>query len=154
MANRLPSILLALAVAGVPLVAGALGAPAAGAAPKNAIEFFARTPHGTASCAIYDHYAGSTEAFCESFRPGRESKAAVNGRGKVSICASKNTRADRCGLGNAGENTPTFGKGRKVTVGAFRCAVERRGVRCVVIASGKGFLFNPSRAIRVGPGSK
>ena len=149
MAKRLPSIVLTLAASA--LVAGA---PAAASAPKNAIEFFARTSHGTATCAIYDHYAGSTVAFCESFRAGRESKASVNGRGKVSICASKNTRADRCNLGNAGENSPTFGAGRKVSIGAFRCAVERQGVRCVVIASGKGFLFNPSRAIRVGPGSK
>ena len=123
MAKRLPSIFLALAVAAAPLAAGT---PVAAAALKNAIEFFARTPHGTASCAIYDHYAGSTVAFCESFRPGRESKASVDGRGKVSICASKNTRADRCGLGNAGDNTPTYGAGRKVTVGAFRCAVERQ----------------------------
>jgi hypothetical protein len=153
MANRIPSVRLALGVA-VALVAGALGASAAGALPNKAIEFFARTARGTASCAIYDHYAGSTEAFCESFRPGRESKATVNASGKVSLCASKNTRADRCGLGNAGDNTPTFGKGRTVVMGAFRCVVEAEGVRCVVSASGKGFLFNPSRAVRVGPGSK
>jgi hypothetical protein len=154
MANRFHSVLLAVAIAAAAQGLGALGAQSAGATPKNAIEFFARTRHGTASCAMYYLYAGSTAAFCESFRPGRESKATVNGRGKVSICVSRETRSDRCGLGNAGENTPTFRVGRKVTVGPFRCAVRREGVRCVVIASGKGFLFSPARAVRVGPHSK
>jgi hypothetical protein len=124
------------------------------AASRTAIEFFARTPHGNASCAIYDGYGGSAEAFCESYRPGRESKATVNAKGKVSICASHNTRTNDCGLGNAGLNTPTFGYGHRITVGRFRCAVLHSGVMCTTISSGKGFLFNPNRAVQVGPASK
>ena len=123
-------------------------------ASRTAIEFFARTPHGVASCAIYDGYGGSAEAFCESYRPGRQSKATVNAKGRVSICASHNPRADNCGLGNAGLNTPTFGYGRRIAVGRFRCAVLHSGVMCTTISSGRGFLFNPSRAVRVGPASK
>ncbi len=126
----------------------------ASSAPRTAIEFFARTPHGVASCAIYDGYGGSTEAFCEAYRSVRQSKATVNAKGKVSICASHNPRADSCNLGNAGLNTPTFGYGRRVTVGRFRCAVLRNGVMCTTTSSGKGFLFNPNRAVRVGPASK
>jgi hypothetical protein len=85
---------------------------------------------------------------------GRESKATVNAQGKVSICTSHNPRTDDCGLGNAGVNPPTFSYGHRVTVGRFRCTVLHSGVMCTVIASGKGFLFNPSRAVQVGPISK
>jgi hypothetical protein len=42
--------------------------------------------------AIYDGYGGSAEALCESYRPGRESKATVNAQGKVLICTSHNPR--------------------------------------------------------------
>lgn len=132
---------------------GVVGPPAAIGASRDAIEFFARTPQGTASCAIYSHYAGSTEAFCEGYLPGRESKATVNARGKVSICASSVTRSNHCRLGNAGDGTPTFPAGHKVSIGHFRCVVTRSGVRCVVTPSGKGFLFNPNKATRVGPRS-
>jgi hypothetical protein len=149
---RLTSVALGVAVGAQ--VAGVMGPPGALGAGKRAIEFFARTPQGTASCAIYDHYAGSTVAFCESYQPNRESKATVGARGRVSICASRFTRSDRCGLGNAAVNTPTFRSGRRVTIGPFRCVVQRAGVRCVVVSSGKGFLFNPARAVRVGPGSR
>ena len=139
-------VALALVSTGHPLTASATS--------RTAIEFFARTPHGDASCAIYDGYGGSTEAFCESYRPDRESKATVNAQGKVSICTSHNPRTDHCGLGNAGVDTPTFGYGRRVTVGRFRCTVQHNGVMCTVISSGKGFLFNPNRAVQVGPTSK
>jgi hypothetical protein len=131
-----------------------MGPPATLGAGRSAIEFFARTRQGTASCAVYDHYAGSTVAFCEADLPRRESKASVDATGKVSICASRFTRSDRCRLGNAADNTPTFRAGRKVTIGGFRCVVQRAGVRCVVISSGRGFLFNPTMAVRVGPRSK
>lgn len=152
MYKRVHLVPLAVMVA---LVLLATGHPSrALSASRTAIEFFARTPHGVASCAIYDGYGGSAEAFCESYRPGRESKATVNAKGKVSICASHNTRTNNCGLGNAGLNTPTFGYGRRIAVGRFRCAVLHNGVMCTTISSGRGFLFNPIRAVQVGPGSK
>jgi hypothetical protein len=90
------------------------------------------------------------EAFCESFRPKRESKARVGVHGKVVICISSNTSADSCGLGNAGVGTPTFGYGRRIQIGRFRCVVRRTGVECTVISSGRGFLFTPVSAVRVG----
>jgi len=156
MAERLRLVLLAALVVLASQALVAVGPQAASgtsiaAGSGKSIEFFARTPHGIASCAIYAGSGASTEAFCESFRPQRESKATVSARGKVSICASRQTSSDRCRLGNAGEGTPTFGYGHRVTIGPFRCAVQPKGVRCVVAASGKGFLFNPIRAVRVGP---
>jgi hypothetical protein len=123
-------------------------------ASRTAIEFFAHTPHGVASCAIYDGYGDSAEAFCESYQSGRQSKATVNAKGKVSICTSHNSRTDDCGLGNAGLNTPTFSNGHRITIGRFRCAVLHNGVMCTTTPNGKGFLFNPTRTVRVGPVSK
>ena len=153
--KTLGSVAAAVAVALVlQVTAAATSTPAATVASRTEIEFFARAPHGEASCAIYDGYASLAEAFCESYRPGRESKATVNAQGNVTTCASHNTRKDNCGLGNAGVNTPTFGYGHRVTVGRFRCVVLHKGVECTVISSGKGFLFNPNNAVRIGPSSK
>jgi hypothetical protein len=70
--------------------------------------------------------------------------------GTIVTCSSSNVRANSCEVGNAGERTPTFGYGHAVTVGRFRCTVLRRGVRCVVTATGKGFLFSPARTTAVG----
>jgi hypothetical protein len=145
------SRIIPVAVAVGVQAAGLVGVPAAMGARGKALEFLARTPQGTAACAVYDHYAGSTEAFCEGYLPGRESKATVNARGKVSICAWRVTRSNHCRLGNAGTNAPIYESGRKVTLGRFSCVVGHVGVRCVVTASGKGFLFNPNKATRVGP---
>jgi hypothetical protein len=150
-------VAFALSATGYPsrALSAPLGYPSrALSAPRTVIEFFARTPHGVASCAIYDGYGGGAEAFCESYLAGRQSKATVNAKGKVSICASRNPRTDSCGLGNAGLNTPTFGYGRRVTIGRFGCSVLHNGVMCTAISSGRGFLFNPTRAVRVGPTSK
>jgi hypothetical protein len=59
-------------------------------------------------------------------------------------------QASSCEVGNAGERTPTFGYGHTVTVGRFRCTVLHTGVRCVVTATGKGFLFSATRTSAVG----
>ncbi len=132
------------------LVLVALGAPGAHAAARNAAEFFARNPHGTVSCAIYSGYAGATTAFCESVSSKREAKTSLSASGLVSVCVSHNPRSNACNLGNAGEGSPTLGYGRRVTVGRFRCSVLRAGVKCVVIASGKGFLFSSKKTAAVG----
>ncbi|MHB8490866.1 MAG: hypothetical protein ACYDA6_01450 [Solirubrobacteraceae bacterium] len=132
-----------------------IGAAGAGAAAgPTAIEFFARTPHGKASCGVSDLFGASAQAFCEAYRSGRQSKATVNARGEVSICIAHDPRTNRCDLGNAGVNTPTFGYGHAVTVGRFRCVVSHRGVVCTVHSTGIGFRFTPSRAVRIGPVAK
>lgn len=116
----------------------------------RAVEFFARNPYGNISCAIYDGYAGPPVAFCESVGPRGESKATLNSSGEVLTCSSHSTRADSCGLGNAGIRTPTYNYGHKVAVGRFRCMVLHSGVECTMSATGEGFLFNPRRTISVG----
>lgn len=116
----------------------------------RAVEFFARSPYGNISCAVYDGYAGPPIAFCESVGPRGESKTSLNAGGEVLTCSAHSTRTNSCGLGNAGVRTPTYNYGRKVAVGRFRCVVLRKGVECTVRATGAGFLFNPRKASSVG----
>ena len=131
-------------------VSSVAGPPAASAATRHAAEFFARNPQGTVSCAIYSGYAGVTQTLCESYSRSREAKTTLSASGRVSVCIGHNPTKDTCNLGNAGENAPTLGYGRRVAVGRFRCSVLRRGVKCTVAASGKGFLFNPKGTVAVG----
>jgi hypothetical protein len=141
---------LAVATAGV-VSPSAAGEGAARFARLTVAEFHAPSPHGKGiTCAMYDRAREPGTVLCESYGPGRESIATLDAHGRVAICATRNPRENMCDLGNAGEGTPTFGYGRRITVGRFRCLVLRKGVECRITATGKGFLFNPARAVRVG----
>jgi hypothetical protein len=50
------------------------------------------------------------------------------------------------GLG--GRSTPYGGQ---VTVGRFRCASLRSGIKCTEVRTGRGFVFNIAGVTRVGP---
>jgi hypothetical protein len=134
------------------VAAWAVALPAGAGAVKNAAEFYARGPSGkpTVSCAIYDGYAGSTEALCEYVSRQSQSKATLSANGSVTLCRTSSITSNRCELGNAGEGSPTYGIGKTVTVGRFSCTVQKAGVRCVVTASGKGFLLGKTRLRAVG----
>lgn len=135
----------------VSLLSLAAVAPGVASARRTAAEFFAHGPRAHYSCAIYDHYHGATpEALCEDLGPGRVAHVALNAEGEILTCASRSLRTTKCPIGNAGDRTPTFARGRGVTVGRFRCSVLRAGVRCVLLASGKGFLLTPGRTLAVG----
>jgi hypothetical protein len=121
---------------------------------RDAYEFYAEAPHARhkTQCAIYDGYAGLAEAFCTSFPP-REGKATVHADGSVVLCRALKGTANTCLVGNVGEGAPTLGYGRHVSVGRFRCTVFHSGVRCVVRATGKGFVFSSRRERAVGGAS-
>jgi len=122
-------------------VLGALAAPTPASARVTAREFFARGAGGHVSCAIYDGYAGGHEALCEEISARRVALARLTPEGTVLTCESRHPRTSTCEVGNVGERTPTYGYGHGVSVGRFRCTVLRAGVRCVVAATGRGFLF-------------
>ncbi len=127
-----------------------LAAASAGAA-SNEAEFYARTGTGrTLSCAIYAGYAGSNSAFCEYVSKPTQAKATVSAAGSVVLCRTHSITSNRCGLGNAGENSPTYRPGKTVTVGPFACTVRSAGVSCIVTATGKGFLLGPKKLEGVG----
>ena len=119
--------------------------------PRESLEFYAEQP-GTRyklQCAIF---ASLGEAFCTSFPP-REGKATVDADGNVVLCRAAQAAENVCLVGNIGEGAPTLKVGRHVNVGMFRCSVLRGGVKCVVRATGKGFVFNSHRARAVGGAS-
>jgi hypothetical protein len=141
---------LAVATAGV-VFPSAGGEGAAGSARLTVAEFHAPSPQGKGmTCAMYDRAREPATVLCESYGPGRQSIATLDAQGRVAICAAYNPRENTCDLGNAGERTPTFGYGRLIFVGRFRCVVLRKGVECRITATRKGFLFSPARAVRVG----
>jgi hypothetical protein len=131
---------LAILIVSVPAEAGAV---------QGAAEFYARGPSGntSVSCAIYDGYGGTPEALCEHITRNSQSKATLRPNGSVVLCRTHSITSNRCGLGNVGENAATYGVGKTVTVGRFACTMRAAGVRCVVTASGEGFLLGP-RALR------
>jgi hypothetical protein len=68
-------------------------------------------------------------------------RLAMSGRSKICLGVASD---NRCGVGNPGEGdiTHTLHDGQFVIIGRFRCAAERRGIRCVVIKSGRGFVID------------
>lgn len=137
------------ALLGVVMLAWSFPTPAG--AVTNAAEFYVHTAgEKTLSCAIYDGYAGDTEAICELESAHTQAKASVQANGSVLLCRTHSLTSSRCELGNAGVNSPTYRPGKTVRVGRFACAVRAAGVRCVVVATGKGFLLGPRRLRGVG----
>ncbi len=95
-------------------------------------------------------YTNGVHCQSERLRPYLAQVAELRADGSVTICKTRNMRANNCDLGNAGERAATLAFGRRVTVGPFRCAMLRSGFRCVVIASGKGFLLTRTSLTGVG----
>jgi hypothetical protein len=73
--------------------------------------------------------------------------------GRATICRdpTPSNTSNECGIGDPGEGKPrVLAYGRHLTVGRFRCDSLVTGVRCVVTATGKGFLMNRDGVRRVG----
>lgn len=122
-----------------------VAAPWKQVAPGGALTAAAfHSPSGNIECGMSDK-RGSRGVECWSFRPPQ--KARLYAGGRVTICRGSEAR---CRIGNAGE-VPTLRYGKQITVGRFRCLSRRTGVRCTVIRTGKGFLINAARVIRVKP---
>jgi hypothetical protein len=99
---------------------------------------------------MYDGYGGAPISLCEYVSNGTQAKATVRPNGSVVLCRTHKITSNRCGLGNAGEGSATYGVGRTVTVGRFKCTVESDGVSCVVSATDKGFLLGAKKLRGVG----
>ena len=102
------------------------------ASASAAVRWF-HSPSGNIECEVSSGGAHGAYAYCQTFRPAASARLSANGR--VHVC-----RGTGC-LGNGPENAFTLGYGRSVRVGAFRCTSLARGMRCVVIISGRGFLI-------------
>jgi hypothetical protein len=121
--------------------------------PEPRTNAFFHTPRGLGvTCGLADtaDHVGIT-CFSVRSRPSLLiQRATLGAKGRAKLCRSRGLRGSGCGLGNSGEDpVPTYKYGTDLTVGRFRCRVLRSGVRCVVAATGKGFVINRTRARRV-----
>jgi hypothetical protein len=117
------------------------------AASRTAAEFFAPRALAGIECGMY---ADGVHCQSERARPYLAQVAELRPNGIVTFCSTRQSRVNACDLGNAGERASTLAFGRSANVGAFRCTMLRVGVRCTVLASGKGFLLTRTKLTGVG----
>jgi hypothetical protein len=80
---------------------------------------------------------------CEFTRNGRKREAKLSRAGETAMALVRN----RCGCDERPQENLL--EGRTAYVGRFRCDATRHGVRCVVAATGKGFVIDRGRAARI-----
>jgi len=131
---------------GTQFVAGAWKGPKTG--PLTSAEFFSPLPGGIACSMVEAGGPSPATVYCQSTIPHGNARKAHSARlslsGRFTRCLGI-----RC-VGDPGEGTPTLAFGKQRTVGRFRCFSLHAGVKCVVIRTGKGFLFNAAGTTRVG----
>jgi hypothetical protein len=86
------------------------------------------SPSGNIQCEV------GASAYCQTFVPLQTVTLSANGRTRV--CSHR-----ACPVGNGPENATALAYGRSIHVGAFRCTSRRSGMRCVVVATGRGFTI-------------
>jgi len=122
-------------------------------APLQSADFYDRSLSRVVGCGMND-LSESDEVACQSFSSAEDQNATLHLTGPVVVCTQLHPgTTNPCDLGNAGDDVPTYGVGKQITVGPFRCGIVTTGVQCVVIASGKGFLFGSKTVTAVGGAS-
>lgn len=108
----------------------ALGA-AAGAADARSVFFF--SPTGNLGCQMVDKDARlRPSVYCQS--TASRTSVTLSKNGALKVCR----RSARC-IGDAPQGTGKLAHGRSRTLGRFRCVSRRDGVRCRIVATGRGF---------------
>jgi hypothetical protein len=93
------------------------------------------------SCSITKGKTLGTNAFCIMFHPPQTATLYADGH----VVACYGTKGGAACLSNPDAGfLPTLPYGRSTGLGPFRCASLRKGMRCVVVHSGHGFLINRS----------
>jgi hypothetical protein len=89
-----------------------------------------------------------TRAVCLTYGPNPGQLATLTAKGVVTVCTQYGL-SNKCGQGNFGIGTPNYKPGKTVRIGPFRCQVLTVGTKCVVASSGKGFLIEKTKTIRI-----
>jgi hypothetical protein len=100
------------------------------------------SPSSNLSCEMADRNARGSYVHCQSKRLPHSVRMTPTGR--LRLC-----RGAGC-LGDPAGDARVLGYTQRITVGRFQCVSQHAGVRCTVIRSGKGFLFDNVRVHRVG----
>ena len=118
----------------------------------HVIEFYASTPGLRVGCEIDDSTVVSGgKVSCIAYSSTVVRTALLNGSGQVAACTqSIQAATGPCALGNLGAPIPTYGVGKSIALGGYRCQALQTGLQCKVIATGKGFLFGPTAVTPVG----
>jgi hypothetical protein len=122
-------------------------------APPTSAEFYDRSLSRGVGCEMDDapNVPGGGQVVCESFSSTLDQNAKLHLSGPVVVCSQRNPgTTNPCDLGNLGDRVPTYGVGRQITVGRFRCRLLTAGVQCTVSSSGRGFLFGAQTVTAVG----
>jgi hypothetical protein len=96
----------------------------------SAVRFF-HSPTGNIQCQVSTGATYGTAAFCQTFTPARS--VTLHRSGKLKTC-----RGVKC-LGNGPEDATTLKYGKSIAVGPLRCTSLERGMRGVVVRTGRGF---------------
>jgi len=112
-------------------------------APKKHATFY--WPGRKLHCEMWDDPADRQSIWCTTVSASRGVRLDLSG--KLDVCTGEGAGC----LGTVPASSPTLAYGKQVTVRRFRCFSQRAGVKCIVIRSGKGFLFNGTSVKRVGP---
>lgn len=116
--------------------------PAATAAPgPPETEVVLLPQSGEFACQMVDDGGARAWVYCWKGYPTVRRQVKLNAEGQVSL---SETAPRPTGLGGPG-NPPGAWK----TVGRFRCEVQKRGLECVVIATGKGFRIQGTSIVEV-----
>lgn len=115
------------------------------------VEFYDRSLSRTIGCDMANMPRFDVKVVCQGYSSGSVQMATLGSGGQVTVCTQPQLSASGiCNLGNLGDRTPTYGVGRQITVGPFRCQVLRTGVQCTVASTGRGFLFGAATVGAVG----
>ncbi len=125
--------------------------PASGRAVEGTAEFLVRAGHTkSVGCGMYDESPLNPSVVCQRVTRHYQSKATLRPDGSVVLCRSHSIDSKRCGLGNAGVFIPAYGPGKEVRAGRFSCRVIAGGARCIVTATGRGFILRGRRLHGIG----
>ena len=109
--------------------------------PPTEIEF--RDPLIVGGCAMTH-----TLVTCITYGTTISQTVTLTAKGVVKIC-TQHGLTSTCPSGNFGEHTPNYKPGKTVTLKPFRCQVLKAGTKCTLISSGKGFLIEKTKTIRI-----
>jgi hypothetical protein len=128
------------ALVSVAVVAAASVIVGNAAAIPSAVRWF-HSPSGNIQCEVASHDARGTYAYCQTFEPRQTAKLTADGR--TSVCVGPT-----CSIGDGPEDATVLPHGQSIGVGIFRCTSAVNGIRCIVIASGRGFRIARRGVVR------
>jgi hypothetical protein len=111
-------------------------------ATSASIQHFFFAPGSSTSCELDANTPHiGTAAYCQTY-PHAES-VTLHANGKLTLC-----HGIKC-IGNPPDQIPTLVYGSNLEAGPFRCDSLRKGVRCVLVKTGHGFLISPTKITKV-----